>query len=849
MLPSIKISVSLVLLGMSAHVMATYNKVGNDGGALADKAVLGQSASDWACTYDSNSKLIWEIKTSDGSLRDKHASYTWYNSDIATNGGNAGTPNGGSCGNKTSCDTEKYVQYVNRQKLCGASDWRLPTIDELKQLSNVNYQPAIDPVFFPDVSNSTTTLAVPITGFWSSSYATATTAPLTLSPTATLNSAIRVPVAKAVANTVSKAWYYAYENANSVYEAKGIAHLVRLVRDGQNFIPLATPAPTPTPTPSATTTPAGEIWREEFTNVTNSGSAQGINYQQTPTSQGAIFSRANESRVQYPFSSGLPKSGTLEFRLKIDVAYSYNNGQLSSTDNCATLFNTSAPGDQIWAGSTSFQACKNGDISITTSTVFSNDGPIQTLTAKNTAFRFGEWHVLSFSYGSQGQAIAVDAKEVASNRANTQFMGAGGTQKEAIDIPTLGEAVSSMQQNNLFDAGFEGVVDTMRASGKAKDWFLGNDLPKPTSRLAPGSFSEPNNSATLATRVFANDVPQQHLFDNTNDEDWFEFYAQPGERLTIDIPDASVGAAVAPAMKLFDAHGNLLNAGVSGILGRGQQLNFTATGTGTQLQLYRIQVSNSHAASCPASPGVPVLDKKLFAKTGSEDACSNNDPTANSYKLRIFDTDAPQKSVVSGTIQSICNNNGIANAFAFATIATGNPDEYAGQTLADPQGYYAIRLNPDNYTLNSQPDTFQPLNQTLIVAQDDAQSINFKHTPLATCAGAVNPAIDPSVKKQNAVAVYDHDQRLLIVRDVTAGGKVFYAELVGVGPFEQLRFQLYRVYEISSSFHTQPGSYDFNTLIVDLPTVFAFDKLFKIQMQNDGNWVFTVLFNNIQELP
>jgi hypothetical protein len=48
-----------------------YTKIANDGSELPDSATLGTNPTDWACTKDNKTGLIWEVKTDDGGLRDK----------------------------------------------------------------------------------------------------------------------------------------------------------------------------------------------------------------------------------------------------------------------------------------------------------------------------------------------------------------------------------------------------------------------------------------------------------------------------------------------------------------------------------------------------------------------------------------------------------------------------------------------------------------------------------------------------------------------------------------------------------------------------------------------------------
>lgn len=127
------------------HAGFSFTKLDNNGNALP------AAASSWSCVRDEVTGLTWEGKTDDGAMRDTDNTYTWYNPDPNTNGGNAGSQNGGACVG-SNCDTYSYVQAVNSlpQALCGARDWRMPSMPEL--LSIVDYSrvfPTIDTVFFP----------------------------------------------------------------------------------------------------------------------------------------------------------------------------------------------------------------------------------------------------------------------------------------------------------------------------------------------------------------------------------------------------------------------------------------------------------------------------------------------------------------------------------------------------------------------------------------------------------------------------------------------------------------------------------------------------------------------------
>ena len=124
-------------------------------------APLDASAALWDCVRDNVTGLIWEIKTEHMTpdLRDQDWTYTWYNPDSNTNGGSAGPTGGATCGGFLSdqCNTQAYAAAVNTltSKLCGFSDWRIPTYEELQTIGDSStYNPTIASGYFPwTVSN------------------------------------------------------------------------------------------------------------------------------------------------------------------------------------------------------------------------------------------------------------------------------------------------------------------------------------------------------------------------------------------------------------------------------------------------------------------------------------------------------------------------------------------------------------------------------------------------------------------------------------------------------------------------------------------------------------------------
>src|SRR5436853_3341561 len=89
-----------------------------------------------------------------------------------------------------------------------------------------------------------------------------------------------------------------------------------------------------------------------------------------------------------------------------------------------------------------------------------------------TRFRFGEWHAIGISYGSEGQFIMVDDTVVASAPNLTQSLGRAGNHQTPLDVPTIGETVSHFWGYHQHEGGFEGVLARFRASARQQDWHL-----------------------------------------------------------------------------------------------------------------------------------------------------------------------------------------------------------------------------------------------------------------------------------------------------------------------------------------------------------------------------------------
>lgn len=144
------------------HAGFSFTKLDANGVPLADQAV-DSATTPWACVQDNVTGLIWEVKTNDGGLHDQDGSYTWYNTNPATNGGANGeaNPGGDTCEGYTSgnaatyCNTQAYVARVNAAGWCGKSDWRMPTVKELEGIVSFGAKNlAIDTAYFPNTPSS-----------------------------------------------------------------------------------------------------------------------------------------------------------------------------------------------------------------------------------------------------------------------------------------------------------------------------------------------------------------------------------------------------------------------------------------------------------------------------------------------------------------------------------------------------------------------------------------------------------------------------------------------------------------------------------------------------------------------
>jgi hypothetical protein len=171
----------------------SFTKLDSEGNNLAD------SAASWVMVRDNVTGLIWEVKQNKdevqdyGNLHDADNSYTWYDNNPETNGGDAGTQD------QYGRDTEGFINALNEANYGGFNDWRLPTRKELDSIINyVRYNPNIDTTYFPDTQSSE---------YWSSTT---------------------------YANDTSIGWYVHFGSGSVNLGPKSYSYYVRAVRAGQN---------------------------------------------------------------------------------------------------------------------------------------------------------------------------------------------------------------------------------------------------------------------------------------------------------------------------------------------------------------------------------------------------------------------------------------------------------------------------------------------------------------------------------------------------------------------------------------------------------------------------------------
>ncbi len=106
----------------------------------------------WLCVKDPKTGLVWENKSLHEGIHYGGWTYTWIN-----NQNSALNAKEGSCAGISGCYVNNYIKKANQEKWCGLSNWRVPSVDELKKLVDPSYPepgPLICSCLFPNTKAS-----------------------------------------------------------------------------------------------------------------------------------------------------------------------------------------------------------------------------------------------------------------------------------------------------------------------------------------------------------------------------------------------------------------------------------------------------------------------------------------------------------------------------------------------------------------------------------------------------------------------------------------------------------------------------------------------------------------------
>ena len=148
-----------------------YVKICNDGSregtfACPINPVLGSANNEWACTLDTATNQMWEVKTTAVGLSNVNNQYTSFDDTTKPQKFVAGAvvpPT--QLEIDASTNVVGYASVLNdltrSSPLCGSTKWRVPTLPELTTLVKGTVAPRIDAVYFPNTSPQAYITATP----------------------------------------------------------------------------------------------------------------------------------------------------------------------------------------------------------------------------------------------------------------------------------------------------------------------------------------------------------------------------------------------------------------------------------------------------------------------------------------------------------------------------------------------------------------------------------------------------------------------------------------------------------------------------------------------------------------
>ncbi len=118
---------------------------------LRDDGISPSDNARHSCLRDTQSGLIWELKTDREGLHDWRNTYSWFNPTQSHRELDyRGTADAGNCIG-SQCDTWSIITAVNEEEFCGFDDWRMPSKDEMFSISDLRRAkspPTIDVEYF-----------------------------------------------------------------------------------------------------------------------------------------------------------------------------------------------------------------------------------------------------------------------------------------------------------------------------------------------------------------------------------------------------------------------------------------------------------------------------------------------------------------------------------------------------------------------------------------------------------------------------------------------------------------------------------------------------------------------------
>jgi Protein of unknown function (DUF1566) len=152
LLGSLPVTVALA----PAASAAPYVKICNSGdqagsGVCPASPNQGAASNQWACTLDSATNLMWEVKTpaNGGIPTSAEKFFTNYDSISSPQKSNGAMPMQIEIDAPT--NAAGYKNYTNAKALCGKTIWRVPTLTELQSIVSGTTIYTIDTTYFPNM--------------------------------------------------------------------------------------------------------------------------------------------------------------------------------------------------------------------------------------------------------------------------------------------------------------------------------------------------------------------------------------------------------------------------------------------------------------------------------------------------------------------------------------------------------------------------------------------------------------------------------------------------------------------------------------------------------------------------